>query len=59
MHKPEPDVMYMSKYIIQSFLITITDQTCKLIKNVVISIYFHKLCFMELQEATFPVQDST
>lgn len=45
----------MSKYILQSLLITITDQTCKRIKNAVTSIYFYKLCFIQLQEATFPV----
>lgn len=55
MHKPKPDVMYMSKYITQSLLITITEQTSKLIKNVVTSIYFYKLYFIQLQETTFPV----
>lgn len=55
MHKPEEDVMYISKYITQSLLIPFTDQTCKLIKNAVISICFYKLCSIQLQEATFPV----
>lgn len=49
----------MSKYIIQSSLITITDQTCKLTKNVVTPIYFYNLCFIQVQEVTFPVYDST